>query len=725
MTIKPPTPVDVPRFLRAVEKTNPFKRDAVTGTRGADVDVQEIHRKEFLRILQQVESVRSEGGTAGVLLLAPAGVGKSHLLARLDRWAREDGKSTMVILHNLIAAPERMARAVLGATVNLLVGAREVSYPQSDLYALLNYAIGKLYRGRGAPSTQVRLNLLREAGRRLDPQGDVIAALCAFLENTIPDAQGTPGASERAQLAVEWLSGQEIDSEQGRELGLSCPSGEITAIEDGKEERVLLVLAGLSAITERPFILCLDQVDNLHAEGIAALTRFLHAVIDHANNLVVITSGVKDAMLTLREQKQIPDSAWHRIAQTQIHLPMVLPPEARKIVSTRVDRFMEPFRLVQGLEPYRHQDPLFPLSTEWLDKQLIDVEVRPRDVIIWCRERWAQEQLRLTDVGDTPWLRSWGAPFTGCATSGRTTATVNGIEALVDEAVSLKIKESVAQRQLRPQGLPPDEGRFSELVLTLLACCRNRDYSLVDYESCPRKPLGPYHLWVTERANGRDYRNGVTFVATTSKAAATNALKRITADKRPPDHRILITDERRHLEVGPKGREYLATLEALGPNGFLHMQLRFEDYALLDALAGTLGAARVGDLELEWPPGKSRQIGEAEAIDAMHRQKWFLKQPLLAELLTEETPKPPRTISSITLNPVRAREFVVAELSWRILATARELTEIYLQREGIARIHSESIWQQLKDVARALADGGQIDVTASEDDLFLQSMGKK
>ena len=631
----------------------------------------------------------------------------------------------MVILHNVVASPDRMARAVLGATVHLLAGAQEVAFAQSDLYALLNYAIGKLYRGRGAPSPEARIKLLREAGTRLDPHGDILAALVAFLQSTMDADHGTPGAAERARLAIEWLSGQQIDAASALDLGLARPRAEVSELAEGMEERVLAVIAGLSAVAQRPFILCLDQVDNLDAPAIAALARFLHSVVDHLGNIVVITSGVKQSMIRLREDRVIPLAAWDRMAQVEIELSMITPAEAKKIVAARVARFMDPFATVPALDVPRRRDSLFPIATPWLDGRLGHPELRPRDVISWCREQWATQQRRLQELGDDTWFRTWGGPdVPPTAGSPKPDTSAAQLRAAIDAAVSLKINESIAQRRLRPQSLPPDESRFSELVVKLLGHCTREPYTLADYESCPRKPAGPYHILATERTGDKQVWNGVTFVATTSKTAATLALKRIAADPKPLDHRLLITDERRPFSVGPKGQEHLAELQGRGPVAFREIQFRFDDYALLDALCAVLGAARVGDLEIEWPPGEYRPVREPEAAEAMHRGRWFLQQPLLAELLTEETPT--RTAGSIDIlvDPDEAREFIAAELSWRICLAARELAKIFVQRKGLAEKHMDSVWQQLKQVVLGLGAQSQVDVTASEDDLFVQSMGK-
>lgn len=721
-------PLNVARFVTAVAKTNPFQLDRVTGTEGAEIDVREVHSEKFFRLCQQVESTRAGGSSLGVLLLAAPGIGKSHLLARLDRWAREDGRCTIVILHNLAARPEDMSRAVLSATIHLLAGTPESSFAQTDLYALLNYAIVQLHAGHGAPSPEKRLEILRKAGARFDPQGDIVRVLTGFLKNTIDADHGSSGATERARLAVEWLAGQHIDAEKARELGLAPDGDETVALKEGREEHVLSVLAGLSAVAKRPFVLCLDQVDNLGADSVHALARFLQIIIDHVPNLVVVTSGVKAAMINL-QTSVISPSAWDRIAHTRIELSMILPAEATKIVRARVDQFVQPFRMLDEVEPQCRRDPLFPLSSPWLEKQLAHPELRTREVLVWCRERWAEEQYRIHVDGGDAWLRTWGTVSKESTQSGGQRPTQKPptilLNAAIDNTVAMKIEECLAQRRIRKASLPPDEARMLGLVTTLLDHCHHPDYTLRDYEVCRTKPVGPYQLWVTEHSGKRDISNGITFLATTSKITATNALKRIVNDSKPPTHRLLVTEERRPLDTGPRGQEYHEELQKLPPGRFRHIELRFEDYALLDALTATLGAAKVGDLEVEWPTGKLRPVTEAEATEAMHRNKWFLKSPLLAELLTEEVAThvvPPKTVN---VDDQQAQEFIVAELSHRIFVTVRELSEVYLERKKLAKTHSDSVWRQLKEVANKLSEKGLVHVTPSEDDLFLQSMGEK
>ena len=110
-----------------------------------------------------------------------------------------------------------------------------------------------------------------------------------------------PGGDElRARLAVRWLSGDDLEAEEAGQLGLS-PSGRSDGLDslpdDQAIESVLIALGEHARLYDQALLLCFDQVDNLNAEQIRALAQFLHPLIEHARNLLVVTSGVQQKLL--------------------------------------------------------------------------------------------------------------------------------------------------------------------------------------------------------------------------------------------------------------------------------------------------------------------------------------------------------------------------------------------------------------------------------------------
>src|SRR5688500_3394570 len=137
------------RFLEAVRGTNPFRSTRVTDPARSEGDVGTIHQVQFDKLTRAVELVGKEPVATGVLLLGAAGVGKSHLLARLFQWSTED-RATVVYLHNILASPERMFRYVLNATISDLASHRG-AFAESRLYQLITRALLKEASGIKPP----------------------------------------------------------------------------------------------------------------------------------------------------------------------------------------------------------------------------------------------------------------------------------------------------------------------------------------------------------------------------------------------------------------------------------------------------------------------------------------------------------------------------------------------------------------------------------------------
>src|SRR5262249_48889466 len=163
-----------------------------------------------------------------------------------------------------------------------------------------------------------------------DPKNRVMPVLKVFLERAREAADGDAAAKRVAAAAVDWLSGESVDDEMGSALGVVGWDEAGARLEDDDAIRHALdVLARLSAASRRPFVLCVDQVDNLDEDKVVALASFLQALLDHCKNLVVIVSGVKESMLRFREAGIIPEAAWDRLAEYKIELARLDHDEAK------------------------------------------------------------------------------------------------------------------------------------------------------------------------------------------------------------------------------------------------------------------------------------------------------------------------------------------------------------------------------------------------------------
>jgi AAA ATPase domain len=720
------------RFFAAVKDTNPFAANRVTEPSAYDVDVPTIHGDGFDRLVRLAgEAMRAPSGI-GVALLGGAGVGKSHLLSRLYRWANEPApgggpRACYVYLHNILADPDRLPRYLLKYVVSRLSEGGRGRLFRTPLFGFLDRAIRHAFGSAGAEPSQTTgvLEAYRAHFETSLEGRDVYEVLFQFYRHSRPERADDAGRRRLACEALAWLSGDEIDPDIAQSFGLKVDATAPAMLRDDQQvEQVLLALARMAFVSHQPLILCVDQVDNLDPDKLKSLAQFLHALLDHASNLLVITSGVKQTLLGYKADNVIPEATWDRIAERAVELRRITRAEGRQILEARMERFLDPFLELDEVRLRLHKDSLFPLGVAWFEQRLADgLEFRARDVLSWSRDAWEDEQQRMSRLGGGAWVKTW--PLS----TGEVIAPppVSRIEDLIDAVVDRKIEEQIAQHRLQPGSLPPDAGNLAGLVESLLGRCSGGclPYTFRGIERTARKKgkLPPYDLLVSERRepDEREVKSGVSFV-TNVGPSATASLRRLLDEASAVDHRILVTDqERRPLKVGAQGAEYYRSLEKLGARRFEHIKLDFEQYARLDALQGVIGMARSGDLEIESPRGTVRPVSEAEVIASHHRRDRFRQHPLLRPLLTEEPlPDGPRDPETWVLFEVdHARQYIMAQLAWRMGSTAEALAKGFLEELAEPRPTAEDVWTEFKEIAGGMHAEGLIHATPQDNDLFL------
>jgi hypothetical protein len=742
----PPPPLE--RFFEHVRYANPFDVNRVGQGGVADTDAEPVHHAAFTRLLELVDQARRQQVGVGTLLWGEAGIGKSHLLARLGAWAGPDSKhAVFVYLSNLQAAPSQLPRSLLRCTLSILTRGRTSGFHDTLLYRIIRAAVRQAldYDGSRQYTFDEAETAFQQLVDELCDQGPgqpgfvdraVFAALFRFFCSAYAARSGPDDG--RSALAVRWLSGDPLDRDEAHALGLPAPREETTALEDDMQVRsVLVALAQVAKYREQPLLLCCDQVDSLDAEQCGALTRFLHGLLDCAPNLLVITCGVRETLQRWLNDGDIQQATWDRLTQYELMLQRVSPHEARQIVQVRLHPFQEPFLALEPVRGLVQQDILFPLGEAWAREFLADkVEVRPRDVINWAREGWRREQELLRQQGGAEWLARW--PERKPGKPDGVVLTDEELRQRIDEKVSLKVQELKRQRQLEPQTLPPDGDNLAGLIEALLQRCLNapsRD-GLLAVERVPARRYGPqppYHLRLRHRGPvGAESGTGLRCVVVSNRTSMSARLRRLADDTQPPDRLVLVTDERRPLEPGPVGKEYLDCLQSRHGRCFHVMQLSFDQYAELEALQAVVGLARAGDLEIELPGGQARRVHEEEVIASHHRCRRYQAHPLLALLLQAgppaEPPSPPPE-EPVTVKPLDngspsdkdLREFIMGRLAITMGASSQELAvqyQDYLSRKQIA-------WElpackaRLEAAAQQLHADGLVHATPFDDNLWL------
>jgi hypothetical protein len=642
-------------FFERVASSNPFTDNRINSPSAADVDVDKIHERPFARLAGLARETVEQRRGIGVVLWGEAGIGKSHLLSRLSRWAHQDLNASFVYLHNLQASPENLPRSLLKSVLSILTWGRAEQFATTLLFRLVNAFLREALQDDPDaeytwPEAAAAYALLVDHLTEDDPSKAALVdrtvydVLFRFYGSAYRARQGKDDESIAA-LAVRWLSGDFLDAVEAQQLGLPAGPGpdEPVALADNQQIKLVFIALTRMALSRRqPFLLCFDQVDNLDADQAAALGRFLEALIDSSPDLLVVLAGIQATLLRWRTDKVIQDSAWDRLAQFEIPLQRISVPEGTAIVAARLERFLKPFRESKAIRSRQQEDALFPLGQPWVDVFLKEkIEVRPRDVITWAREGWRREQETLQKVGGPAWLAGQ-VPVPHTVARARP-ATAEQIRDAMDRKIAEKLAEEKAERLGAPHTLPPDAVHLAGLVFTLFdqSLPANATYPLFDAEQCsrPRRGSRPAYDWlVRQHPSSEDpvVRTGLLFLTTRSGQSATAALRRLVRDPNPPERVIVVTDERTSLPLGAAGKKHYEELRRRGSPSFQHIELTFEQYAELDALQATVGLGRSGDLEIELPGGEIRPVSDKEVIESHQRQGRYLAAAVLHELLTSK-----------------------------------------------------------------------------------------
>jgi hypothetical protein len=757
----PPTTPTLDAFYDHILYSNPFAINRVVPASLRIEDAQGVHQKPFARLVELAGEASRQHTGLGVMLWGEAGIGKSHLLARLAAWAGSEHKHAIfVYLANLQAEPEQLPRSLLRCVMSILTLGRTNRLYETPLYRLVNAAIRHALQDDGS-RTRSWNEAERAYTRLVDDLCSQSPAQAAVLNRQVFEVlfhffrsaylsrgEGSDGGT--AALAVRWLSGDSVDVDEAKALGLSPgPRREegVALTDDLQVQNVLVALARVASYRRQPLILCFDQVDTLEPEQFSALARFLHALLDGANNLLVITSGVRAVLTRWEADAVIPRSTWERLALHEVELQRVNVGEARQIVQARLQPFQEPFVCLGPVKERVTKDYLFPLGDRWAEEFLTGkLEVRPRDVINWAREGWRRQQDALKQAGGSLWLENWEASQS--TKESHSEPSEEEIQTLIDAKVTLKLLEHKRQRQLGPQTLPPDGDNLAGLLHSLLQRCLGTIQfpSLLGMQRLVRPKYGqrpPYDLVLRQRSgpDGKETRSGLLCLVVSNRTSMSAFLRRLIQDTQPPERLFLIADERRPLDPAAAGREYLEKLQQRHGDRFVGVTLTFDQYAELDALQATVGLAKSGDLEIELPAGRSRRVAEPEVVASHLRQQRYSGHPLLRLLLDSgQTPAPAHKPLTEPATPVPVpveepmgnglqldiqdlRQFIMGRLAITMGASSNELAvqyRDYLLRKQV-QLGLDVCKSRLEEVARGLHQEGHINATPHDDYLYLLS----
>jgi hypothetical protein len=727
------------QFLDSFLDTNPFVVNRVLQPSTADVDAESVHQAAFHQLVDLARLARRQQLGVGAVLWGEAGVGKSHLLSRLARWARHNHQACFIYFHNLQARSDSLPRYLLHCVLSHLTLGRTHRLDATPLFSLVNAAVKSALASQPA-AAYTWVDVEDAFDRWLDHLVGADPSRAALIDRTVYQVlfhfyrsayitHRTETEDGIASLAVHWLSGDVLDASAARRLNLRAERADDQGIglrDEQHIKQVLIALAQTALYRNQPLLLCFDQVDNLEPDQIAALARFLQALLDSSPNLLVVTCGVQEGLLRFHEDKVIQDSAWDRLAQFEVALQRISPAEASQIVQARLDRFLQPFLSIDAVAARARTDRLFPLGASWFEAYLQGKPaLRPRDVITWAREGWRREQEILRASGGPTWLAGRGDRR--FETKPSIPLSGGQLIEVIDRKVEQKIEEHKNQRQGDPQGLPPDAANLVGLLHALLKQCLDPDNAEAILEvrhHPPRKSAPPptYDLIIRQRSpRGREITTGMLVVATSNGSTAAGYLRRLLHDRQAPERVFLVTDERRRLPLGIKGQNLLEKLGCCGPAAFQAIEVAFAQYAELDALQAVVGMARSGDLEIEVEAAVPRRVTEQEVIASHHRRRRYARCPPLRELFGPD-PVDAACSNVLVFDEQDGRQFILAQLAKASAATSHDLAAkyaAYLKNTRHTQVNVSHCQQQIVALARQMQRDGLVHTEPADGGLSL------
>ncbi len=627
---------------------NPFLDNRVNGPAPGGADVAGIHQAAFERLTALAGDALATHRGLGALLWGEAGIGKSHVLARLARWS--DDHATFVYLHNLQAAPKQLPRSVLRAVVAALTRGRTGAFLHTPLGHLVHAGLLEAIQHRTgrlpwdflhrAWNAWVDRLVAGEhpglAGADRTPFEVLYRFYYSAHRSANPHDDGTRREDGSvARWAVQYLSGIALEADEGRALGLPLPArDDAVALADAQQiKQVLVVLSRLAAARRQPFVLAFDQVDNLDTDQASALARFLEALLDAAPNLLVVTAGVRASLLRWLQTGVIQHSSWDRLAQFEIELQRVGGAEAGDLIRARLEEFFRPFDALDDLRQRRGQDAYFPLGQEWYERQFRDqTDLRPRDVISQAREAWRAQQEQLRKAG----VEAWGHGEPGDQTGTRHEA-IEVPPPLLDQMLDEKIAQLCPVPTVPPKDDDADD--LAELLRKVLIQCRKADasYGVVEVESAPlskkhKRPLYDLSVLLRDRPDTPSVRVGVLALTSTRGNHVAACLRRLTNELPAIDRLFVVTQEWIGLPLGERGKVYLTVLQGNFAERLQLLEVTPTEYCYLDALRTTAQLAQAGDLEVD-VGGVARGVTEEQVLASHHRKDRYRSSRLLRKLL--------------------------------------------------------------------------------------------
>ncbi|MFX1515796.1 MAG: hypothetical protein ACFFC6_05760 [Promethearchaeota archaeon] len=370
-------------------KVNPFRSTSVGDPWQAEViDVPQINRKASRVVLETLDEVRSTGRSGMCMILGDAGVGKTHILARLRRIANESdylfisirplGDLQRIyghILQEIMISLRKKGvkekysplERFIGEIILRALSDGFLDNPEANsLVSSLSHDPVSIFTIE--PEQFYSSNLRKEAINYLaNIHPDVDIQFLEILFHTLdPNIRPT---------AFKWLSGVEISEEDLNFLEVPYSIN--------TESRALSIIQTISALARKPILLSFDQLESIYIRfkrdnGIQLLFDSLTNLYNQCPHLLVLAM-VQSVVWNESIQNDIPEYSRQRIDYITT-LERLDSETAVLLAQARLDTLFRD----SGISP---PFPTYPFSEEYISVANKNVNGNPRLFLRHLRDR--------------------------------------------------------------------------------------------------------------------------------------------------------------------------------------------------------------------------------------------------------------------------------------------------------------------------------------------------
>ena len=353
-------------------------------------DAASLHEQASRTILEAVDKINSgqiESKTVGLAILAPRGVGKTHLLSRIRRQLKEKGNGFFIYAceYGNLSQIKRQFLQSLASSLKK-TGHQGVMQWQELATALLNLATGKDY-----PANKLVDNFQQLMAQK--PQ--LVSQITSRIAQKFPEIDNPyiikavvwTLSPAHAPFAINWLSGRELSDAQAQMMDLPNSSKEDKDLEAFNSARQILDLVGIYTTP----VICFDELDGTESadEEDLMLGGFTRAQVvaslakDIYNSLrrgVLLTAMYRETWKTEFSTITASGAIKDRIAHQEIELSSLKINDVILFIGFELDQFYSK----HGLTP---PHPFYPFEEQEI-RQALSERPTVREILKWCAEHF-------------------------------------------------------------------------------------------------------------------------------------------------------------------------------------------------------------------------------------------------------------------------------------------------------------------------------------------------